>query len=90
MTLFFNFIDNNTSKMKAKDLGFMLLLTNLILLSKFSNAQSPLTIAGVQISFINRGLYTEFNLTAPGVTDNTWVGIGFNDDGKMVYLKLNF
>jgi hypothetical protein len=51
--------------------------------------QSPLTIAGVQISFINSGSYTEFTLTAPGVTDNTWLGIGFNDDAKMVFFKPN-
>ena len=73
--------------MKDKYLGFIFLLVNLTILS-ISNAQSPLTIAGVQISFINSGTYTEFTLTVPGVTDNTWVGIGFNNDGKMVSFYL--
>ena len=73
--------------MKDKYLGFIFLLVNLTILS-ISNAQSPLTITGVQISFINSGTYTEFTLTVPGVTDNTWVGIGFNNDGKMVSFYL--
>ena len=74
--------------MKDKYIGLIFLLENLTFLS-ISNAQSPLTIAGVQISFINSGSYTEFTLTAPGVTDNTWLGIGFNDDAKMVFFKPN-
>jgi hypothetical protein len=75
--------------MKANYIRFILLLINFVFLSKCCNGQSPLTIAGIQISFINRGTYTEFTLTAPGVSDNNWVGIGFNDDGKMV-ISQNF
>ena len=99
MTLFFKFIDNNTSKMKAKDLGFILLFTNLILLSKFSNAQSPLIIDGVQV---NKPAFTYTNgafelqwtadtntvdftfSTTVTASDNIWAAFAFSTDKGMV------
>ena len=48
--------------------------------------QSPLTISNVQISFINKGTFTEFTLTSTldGTIANSWMAVGFNSVQRMV------
>ena len=51
--------------------------------------QSPQTIAGIKIAFVNSGTYTDFTLTSTLSTiNNAWIAIGLNSANQMVLFKL--
>ncbi len=56
------------------------------LLNSFCFCQSPQTVANIQISFLNNGTHTSFNLSLSNVITNSWFAVGLNDSPKMVCL----
>ena len=67
--------------------NFVLVLSSLmIIFSELSLAQSPQTIAGITIKFVNDGTKTTFTLTSPldGTLTDRWMAVGFNSVNKMV------
>ena len=84
MTLFFKFIDNNTPKMKAKNFGFILLFTSLILLSKSSNAFSYKNGA-FDLQWAAETNTVDFTLsTTVTASDDIWAAFAFSTDKGMV------
>ena len=57
-----------------------------IFISNSCVAQSPQTIANIQISFVNSGTFTTFTLTSTldGTLSDRWMAVGFNTAKKMV------
>ena len=58
-----------------------------VLLALVSGSQA-LTLGTAEISWVNRGQKTEFQISSPlgnGVTgEAAWMGLGFNKEGAMV------
>ncbi len=54
-------------------------------------AQSQLTLSNIQISFANNGTHTDFTLVSAlsGSVANSWMAVGLNNAGQMVYLFLS-
>ena len=53
--------------------------------------QSPQTITGIKIAFVNSGTYTDFTLTSTLSTiNNVWIAIGLNSANQMVIIIIYF